>query len=50
LFRCTASCTFFITTDGAFDIHYVDASGNEIPVDQALKPAGSSKAAAAPKK
>lgn len=25
--------------DGAFDIHYVDKGGNEIPPDQALKPA-----------
>ena len=49
-FRCTASCTFFISTDGAFDIHYVDASGNEIPVDQALKPAAKAKSAGAPAK
>lgn len=49
-FRCTASCTFFITTDAAFDIHYVDASGNEIPVEQALKPAAKAKGMAAPAK
>ncbi|MGD0155861.1 MAG: cupin domain-containing protein [Terracidiphilus sp.] len=28
--------TIFDAPDGAFDIHYVDASGNEIPPDQAL--------------
>jgi len=27
----------FDLPDGPFDIHYVDASGNEIPPDQALK-------------
>ena len=49
-FRCTSSCTFFLTTDAAFDIHYVDASGNEIPVEQALKPAAKPKGAATPAK
>ena len=37
-FTCVAACTFFLSADGAFDIHYVDASGAEIPADQALKP------------
>jgi quercetin dioxygenase-like cupin family protein len=37
-FSCVMSCTFFLSADGAFDIHYVDASGAEIPPDQALKP------------
>jgi quercetin dioxygenase-like cupin family protein len=37
-FTCIATCTFFLSADGAFDIHYVDASGAEIPPDQALKP------------
>jgi quercetin dioxygenase-like cupin family protein len=37
-FSCVMSCTFFLSADGAFDIHYVDASGAEIPADQALKP------------
>jgi len=36
---CTAATTFFAVTDGAFDIHYVDKDGKEIPPDQALKPA-----------
>jgi hypothetical protein len=37
-FTCVMSCTFFLSADGAFDIHYVDASGKEIPPNQALKP------------
>jgi quercetin dioxygenase-like cupin family protein len=36
-FTCVLSCTFFLSADGAFDIHYVDANGKEIPPDQALK-------------
>lgn len=36
-FRCTKSCVMFIYTDAAFDIHYVDAKGNEISPDNALK-------------
>jgi len=36
-FTCLAACTLFIASDVAFDIHYVDSSGSEIPVDQALK-------------
>jgi quercetin dioxygenase-like cupin family protein len=45
-FRCVSACTVFLSIDGAFDIHYVDADGKEIPPDQALKnkakPAGAS--------
>jgi len=37
-FTCVLTCTFFLSSDGAFDIHYVDASGAEIPADHALKP------------
>ena len=37
-FTCVLACTFFLTSDGAFDIHYVDSEGKEIPPDQALKP------------
>jgi quercetin dioxygenase-like cupin family protein len=48
MFTCLAACTFFIATDGAFDIHYVDKDGKEIPPDQALAPAA--KPAAATKK
>ena len=37
--KCASACTLYIFTDGAFDIHYVDAAGKEIPVEQALGPA-----------
>jgi hypothetical protein len=37
-FTCISSCVVFDVIDGAFDIHYVDAEGQEIPVEQALKP------------
>jgi cupin domain len=43
-FTCVAACTFYDSIDGAFDIHYVDKDGNEIPADQALK-AGPAKSA-----
>ncbi len=36
-FSCVAACTFFLVTDGAFDIHYVDKDGKEISIDDALK-------------
>lgn len=37
-FTCQLTCTLFDVSTGApFDIHYVDASGTEIPPDQALK-------------
>ena len=36
-FTCVAACTFFDVIDGAFDIHYVDKDGNEIPAADALK-------------
>jgi quercetin dioxygenase-like cupin family protein len=36
-FRCTTSCTLFVAIDGAWDIHYVDKAGNEIPTEQVLK-------------
>lgn len=35
-FTCLADCTFFIASDAAFDIHYVDASGVEITLEAAL--------------
>lgn len=35
-FTCTAACTGFVTSDSAFDIHYVDANGQEIPPEKAL--------------
>jgi quercetin dioxygenase-like cupin family protein len=47
-FSCTAACSFFLSADGPFDIHYVDDAGNEITPEQALpkakaKPAGTAK-------
>ena len=45
-FTCTSSCLMYIYSDAAFDIHYVDAGGQEIPPDEALK----AKAPAAAKK
>jgi quercetin dioxygenase-like cupin family protein len=36
-FVCQTACTFYLTGDGAFDIHYVDDAGQEISADQALK-------------
>ncbi len=36
-FTCISSCVLFDVTDGAFDIHYINAEGSEIPVEQALK-------------
>ena len=39
-FTCMASCMLFDVTGAApFDVHYVDAIGNEIPAEQALKAA-----------
>lgn len=36
-FACSSPCTGFVTSDAAFDIHYVDAGGKEIPPEAALK-------------
>ncbi len=36
-FTCVAACAFFLASDGAFDIHYVDKDGKEISPDEALK-------------
>jgi quercetin dioxygenase-like cupin family protein len=35
---CSRSCLLFNGADAAFDIHYVDASGQEISPDEALRP------------
>ena len=35
-FTCTTACSAFLNSDGAFDIHYLDASGKEISPDAAL--------------
>ena len=37
-FRCQGACAFYIYSDGAFDIHYVDGQGKEISPADALKP------------
>jgi len=42
-FTCQTACTLFIASDVAFDIHYVDSSGNEIPQDEVLKGKASAK-------
>jgi mannose-6-phosphate isomerase-like protein (cupin superfamily) len=34
--RCMTVCSFYAVGDQAFDIHYIDASGNEIPFEQAV--------------
>src|SRR5436190_11511622 len=44
-FACSGPCEFYIVTDGAFDIHYVDGSGNEIQPEQALSATNSAKSA-----
>jgi len=35
-FTCASACSAFVNSDGAFDIHYQDANGKEIPPDAAL--------------
>jgi quercetin dioxygenase-like cupin family protein len=47
-FTCEQRCSFYLVTGGAFDIHYVDQQGNEIPMDQAVKQKGK-KSASLPK-
>jgi len=34
---CSRACLLFNGADAAFDVHYVDASGEEISLDKALK-------------
>jgi quercetin dioxygenase-like cupin family protein len=36
-FRCEKTCQLFFTSDGKFDIHYVDPKGNELQPEEALK-------------
>ena len=38
--RSTGPASFFLAPEGPFDIHYVDASGSEIPAEQAVKTTG----------
>ena len=39
-FTCKKECTLFVYSDAAFDMHYVDTQGNEIPAVDALKAVG----------
>jgi mannose-6-phosphate isomerase-like protein (cupin superfamily) len=41
---CSRSCLLFNSADGAFDIHYVDARGEEISLDKAMKQSARTKA------
>ena len=36
-FRCDTACTMYVHSDAAFDMHYVDAQGNEMTPEDALK-------------
>jgi quercetin dioxygenase-like cupin family protein len=36
-FTCATACSLYVSSDGAFDIHYVDKEGNEISPDDAMK-------------
>ena len=40
---CARACLLFNSADAAFDIHYVDANGEEISSDKALKPSATAK-------
>jgi len=35
-FTCATACAAFVNSDAAFDIHYQDANGKEIPPEAAL--------------
>jgi quercetin dioxygenase-like cupin family protein len=41
--NCTRTCLLFNSADAAFDIHYVDAKGEEISTDKVLKPSARAK-------
>jgi quercetin dioxygenase-like cupin family protein len=43
--RCQKTCMFSSAADAAFDIHYIDAAGGEISMEEALKPRAPRKAA-----
>jgi len=34
---CTKPCTLYVYSDAIFDMHYVDAKGQELSPDEALK-------------
>ena len=35
-FRCVSACSGFVSSNVAFDVHYLDAAGKEIPLEAAL--------------
>ncbi len=37
---CAAGCTLYLSSDGPFDIHYVDQAGNEVSPEKALAAIG----------
>lgn len=39
----SAPCLVFLTSDAAFDVHWVDAEGKEIPLAEAMKNANAAK-------
>ncbi len=41
--NCTRTCLLFNSADAAFDVHYVDAKGEEISADKVLKPSAKTK-------
>ncbi|MES2018081.1 MAG: cupin domain-containing protein [Pseudomonadota bacterium] len=47
-FTCLKACTFYVASDGVFDLHYVDPAGQELAPADALK-AVKETAASAPK-
>jgi quercetin dioxygenase-like cupin family protein len=49
-FTAVTAVLMYDLPDAAFDIHYVDKAGNEIPPDQALRPAAKKAPAKPPKK
>jgi quercetin dioxygenase-like cupin family protein len=40
---CSRTCLLFNSADAAFDIHYVDANGEEVSADEILKPSTKAK-------
>ena len=40
---CSNACLLFNGADAAFDIHYVDASGEEISLEKAMRPSSGAK-------
>jgi quercetin dioxygenase-like cupin family protein len=45
-FRARTACTLYVYSDAALDMHYVDAQGNEITPEAALKAVGETPAPA----